>query len=66
VQGRADPPARVLVFGAVEVGRGLVCLDRKRHCNPASTIKDQGAHSCDEPLLHEIGERSLRAALKAA
>jgi hypothetical protein len=66
VQGRANPPARVLVFGPVEVGRGLVCLDRKRHFNPASTIEDQGPHSCDESLLHETGERSLRAALEAA
>ena len=66
VQGRANPPARVLVLGMVEVGRGLVCLDRKRHFNPASPIEDQGPHSCDEPLLHEIGERRLRAALEAA
>jgi cell division ATPase FtsA len=64
VQGRADPAARVVVLGAIEVGRALICLDRNRHFDPASIIKDQGPHACNEALLHEIDERRLRAALK--
>jgi hypothetical protein len=64
VQGRADPAARVFVLGAVEVGRALICLDRNRHFDPASIIKDQGPHACNEALLHEIDERRLRSVLK--
>ena len=64
VQGRADSPARVFVLGAVEVRRALICLDRNRHFDPASIIKDQGPHACNKALLHEIDERRLRAALK--
>ena len=64
MQGCADSPARVVVLGTVEVGRVLICLDRNRHFDPASIIKDQGPHACNEALLHEIDERRLRAALK--
>ena len=64
MQGRADLPARVVVLGAVEVRRVLICLDRNQHFDPASIIKDQGPNACNEALLHEIDERGLRAALK--
>ena len=64
MQGCADSPARVFVLGAVEVRSALICLDRDRHFDPASIIKDQSPHACNETLLHEIDERRLRAALK--
>ena len=62
VQGRADLPARVVVLGAVEVRRVLICLDRNRDFHPASIIKDQARTPV---TMHGQGKGQLTARPRA-